>query len=58
MNEYEYGIRHHTGGEPHRTCMTLGDARDFIKGWDEYGGKPNVWIIIRRPIARWEDVKA
>lgn len=51
---YEYGVRWRHDGYVHRTRMTLEEAEEFVKSFDEAGFKKGVLQIIRRPVARWE----
>jgi len=60
---YEYGVTHisdtfesevrgyYKGG------MSEDQADDWIKEWEEGGGKKGAFVKIRRPIGEWEVVK-
>ncbi len=54
---YEYGVAHvsqKAGEEPHRTGMASRDeAIKWIREWNEMGGKPGVFTIVRRPLGGW-----
>ncbi len=59
MSKEEYGIVR--GDDPleegvHRSNMTLEEAKEWIKEWDEMGGAPGLFRIVKRPVSPWEFV--
>lgn len=52
---YEYGVAFHDESldDPHRTGMTLTEAEKWIRGWEEDGGRPGAFYIIRREMQPW-----
>ena len=51
--EFEYGIRHVATGRLHRWDMTRTQAVEWIDGWLADGGKPKVWLVVRRELGPW-----
>ena len=56
MAEYEYGIGWRD--EIHRTGMTEDEAAEWVAEWNEDGGRPGVFHVIRRVLGPWETVSS
>ena len=50
---FEYGIAWTHNKEIHRTGMTLHEAKEWIREWEEDGGMPNTFYITERFIGPW-----
>lgn len=56
MSTYEWGVLRSRGhDEPHREGMTEKEARAWIADWEEMGGTPGTFVLIRRLIGEWEE---
>jgi hypothetical protein len=51
---FEYGVLHVATEEVHRHSMTVEEAVQWLAEWEEMGGKPDAFSIIRREIGAWE----
>lgn len=55
--KYEYGIVLLRRPEPpHRTGMSLVEAVEWMDTWLEDGGRPDVFSMIRREVAPWQQI--
>jgi len=53
--DYEYGVSLRSRMDaPHRWGMTEEDARTWIEECQEMGFSDDAFVIIRRPLGRWE----
>lgn len=57
MSDKEYGIARRN--EPleegvHCSNMTLEEAKEWIKEWEEMNGVPGVFYIVKRTLSPWE----
>jgi hypothetical protein len=51
----EHGIVHNaTPDELHRGPMTGTKAREWIKEFEEDGGKPGAFVIVYRTVSTWQ----
>lgn len=55
---YEYGIKITRPGTVHREGMSREQALEWVEGWEDDGGKTNLFLVIRRPIGEWEEYKS
>ena len=55
MDDYEYAVFRRVSGATHRGPMTEQDAHEWIAEWIDWGGKPDVFYVMRRKISPWED---
>lgn len=54
-DEFEWGVANHRSPlDPHRWCMNEAEARAWIADWNEDGGSPTAFVLIRRRIGSWE----
>jgi hypothetical protein len=56
--KYEYGIMVARPGHIHREGLTREQALEWIEGWEDDGGKTDVFTVCRRRIAEWEEYKS
>jgi hypothetical protein len=60
--KYEYGVAHISAvtlemGVSSVEGMTEDQVDEFIKEWEEDGGRKGAFVKVRRPIAEWEVVE-
>lgn len=52
---FEYGVAfRHDPRDCHRGPMRKDEAEKWIQSWIEDGGKEDLFVMIRRPIAKWK----
>lgn len=55
-NLWEWGIARGTDElvDPHRTGMTEEGARSWVEEFEADGGRKGAFIVIKRPVSKWE----
>lgn len=59
LGDWEWGVEYAGYGQgpipwPHRADMAEEVARDWIREFEEDGGKPGTYKLVRRWVGEWE----
>jgi hypothetical protein len=54
--EYEYGVWYATTGTIWRTGMTKAEATDWIREFQNDGGRKGAFLLVERSISPWNIV--